>query len=196
MHALSSIPYLPEAASTPIGAEVYRGLTAFPKHLSPWLFYDQRGSELFEAITALPEYYLTRTERAIFAEYGDEILAAASGDGKLAIIELGAGTAAKTGLLLAAAVRRQERVSYYPIDISVSALDAGRTRIGEEMPQVVVRPIVADYTTELDEIPTPADAAWCCTSDRASATSNRRRPLPCCAACAPSWPPAICCCWA
>ena len=110
---------------------------------------------MFEAITALPEYYLTRTEHAIFAEYGDEILAAASGDGKLAIIELGAGTAAKTGLLLAAAVRRQERVSYYPIDISVSALEAGRTRIGEEMPQVVVRPIVADYTTELDEIPTP-----------------------------------------
>ena len=94
MHALSSIPRLPEAASTPVGAEVYRGLTAFPKRLSPWLFYDQRGSELFEAITALPEYYLTRTERAIFAEYGDEILATASGDGKVAVIELGAGTAA------------------------------------------------------------------------------------------------------
>ena len=155
MHALSSIPCLPEAASTPVGAEVYRGLTSLPKRLSPWLFYDQRGSELFEAITALPEYYLTRTERAIFAEYGDEILAAASGDGKLAIIELGAGTAAKTGLLLAAAVRRQGHVSYYPIDISISALEAGRTRIGEEMPEVVVRPIVADYTTDRSEIPTP-----------------------------------------
>jgi dimethylhistidine N-methyltransferase len=155
MHALSSIPCLPEAASTPVGAEVYRGLTSLPKRLSPWLFYDQRGSELFEAITALPEYYLTRTERAIFAEYGDEILAAASGDGKLAIIELGAGTAAKTGLLLAAAVRRQGHVSYYPIDISISALEAGRSRIADEMPQVAVRPIVADYTTELDEIPTP-----------------------------------------
>ena len=155
MHALSSIPCLPEAASTPVGAEVYRGLTALPKRLSPWLFYDQRGSELFEAITALPEYYLTRTEHSIFAEYGDEILATASGDRTLAIIELGAGTAAKTGLLLAAAARRQGRVSYYPIDISVSALEAGRSRIGEEMPEVVVRPIVADYTTDLDEIPHP-----------------------------------------
>lgn len=156
MHALSSIPCLPEAASTPMGAEVYRGLTALPKRLSPWLFYDQRGSELFEAITELPEYYLTRTEREIFAQYADEILEAAAGDDKLAMIELGAGTAAKTGLLLAAAVRRQERVSYYPIDISVSALEEARNRIDEEMPQVAVRPIVADYTTELNEIPAAA----------------------------------------
>jgi dimethylhistidine N-methyltransferase len=155
MHALSSFPCLPEAVSTPVGAEVYRGLTALPKKLSPWLFYDRRGSELFEAITELPEYYLTRTEREIFAQYADEILAAA-GDDRLAMIELGAGTAAKTGVLLAAAVRRQERVGYYPIDISVSALEEARTRIGEDLPQVAVRPIVADYTTELNEIPAPA----------------------------------------
>jgi dimethylhistidine N-methyltransferase len=158
MHALSSFPCLPEAASTPVGAEVYRGLTALPKKLSPWLFYDQHGSELFEAITELPEYYLTRTEREIFAQYADEILATAAGTGddRLAMIELGAGTAAKTGLLLAAAVRRQERVSYYPIDISVSALREASSRIGEKLPQVAVRPIVADYTTELNEIPAPA----------------------------------------
>lgn len=154
MHAFSSIPNLPEAVSTPVGAEVFRGLTALPKRLSPWLFYDQRGSELFEAITALPEYYLTRTERDIFSRYADEILEEA-GDRKLALIELGAGTAAKTDVLLAAAVRRQERVSYYPIDISVSALEEARRRIGEEMPEVAVRPIVADYTTDLSEIPAP-----------------------------------------
>ena len=153
MHAFSTIPYLPEAASTPIGAEVYRGLTSLPKKLSPWLFYDTRGSELFEAITELPEYYLTRTEREIFAQYSDEILEAA-GDKRLAIIELGAGTAAKTGVLLAAAVRKQERVSYYPIDISVSALQEAQRRIGDEQPQVAVRPIVADYTTDLSELPT------------------------------------------
>jgi dimethylhistidine N-methyltransferase len=153
MHAFSTVPCLPEAASTPIGAEVYRGLTALPKKLSPWLFYDTRGSELFEAITELPEYYLTRTEREIFAQYSDEILEAA-GDKRLAIIELGAGTAAKTGVLLAAAVRKQERVSYYPIDISVSALQEAQRRIGDEQPQVAVRPIVADYTTDLSELPT------------------------------------------
>ena len=152
MHVLSSIPCLPEAASTPVGAEVLRGLTALPKKLSPWLFYDQRGSELFERITELPEYYLTRTEHGIFAEHADEVLAAADTK-KLSIIELGAGTAAKTGLLLAAAVRRQGRVDYYPIDISTSALEEARRRIGEEQPEVSCLPIVWDYTAGMSEIP-------------------------------------------
>ena len=152
MHAFSSLPCLPEAASTPIGAEVYRGLTAFPKRLSPWLFYDQRGSELFEAITELPEYYLTRTEREIFAQHGDEILAAADAK-KLSMIELGAGTATKTGLLLEAAVREQGSVDYYPIDISESALDEARRRIGEEQPQVSCMPMSADYTCDLSDVP-------------------------------------------
>ncbi|MFZ0631412.1 MAG: L-histidine N(alpha)-methyltransferase [Acidobacteriaceae bacterium] len=156
MHALSSLPCLPEAASTPVGAEVYRGLTAMPKHLSPWLFYDQRGSELFEAITELPEYYLTRTEHAIFAERADEILEAA-GAKKLTILELGAGTAAKTGVLLAAAARRHEQLTYVPIDISETALEEARRRISEALPQVAVLPTVADYTSDL-----PAVAAGGC----------------------------------
>jgi L-histidine Nalpha-methyltransferase len=161
MHVLSSIPCLPEAASTPLGAEVYRGLTAYPKRLSPWLFYDRRGSELFEAITELPEYYLTRTERAIFAEHGDAIMEAAASarrtaEERLTILELGAGTAAKTGVLLAAAVRRQGRVAYFPIDISASALESARERIGADLPEVSVRPILGDYTQEMAELPMPA----------------------------------------
>ena len=152
MHALSALPCLPEAASTPLGAEVYRGLTSMPKRLSPWLFYDQRGSELFEAITELPEYYLTRTERAIFADRADEIVEAA-GTTPLTILELGAGTAAKTGVLLAAAVRRQEHVTYVPIDISESALEEAQRRIGAELPQVTVHPTIADYTSDLPAIP-------------------------------------------
>lgn len=153
MHALSFLASLPEAATTPVGAEVYRGLTAVPKRLSPWLFYDQRGSELFEAITALPEYYVTRTEREIFARCADEIVETAAGDGALTLLELGAGTAAKTGLLLSAAVRRQGPVAYYPIDISPSALAEADRRISEEIPDVVIRPIVADYTRNLAELP-------------------------------------------
>src|ERR1700752_56080 len=74
MHSLSSIPALPEAAQTPVGAEVYVGLTSRPKTLSPWLFYDAEGSGLFEDITELPEYYLTRTERGIFSKHADEII--------------------------------------------------------------------------------------------------------------------------
>lgn len=151
MHAFSSVPCLPEAVSTPLGAEVYRGLTAFPKKLSPWLFYDQRGSELFEAITELPEYYLTRTERAIFEQYADEILAAA-GTGRLSIVELGAGTATKTGLLLDAALRRQGGVDFYPIDISTSALEEARRRIAEQRPRVSCMPIVADYTSDMADV--------------------------------------------
>ncbi|HZZ38100.1 MAG TPA: L-histidine N(alpha)-methyltransferase [Acidobacteriaceae bacterium] len=151
MHALSSLPCLPEAASTPLGAEVYRGLTMMPKRLSPWLFYDQRGSELFEAITELPEYYLTRTEHGILTERADEILETA-GRRQLTILELGAGTAAKTSVLLGAAVRRQEQVTYVPIDISQSALEEAGRRIGEELPQVTVKPTVADYTSDLPAI--------------------------------------------
>ena len=155
MLALSSLPCLPEAVSTPVGAEVYRGLTSNPKNLSPWLFYDARGSELFEAITDLPEYYLTRTERDLFAQYGDEILAAAADHSGLAILELGAGTAAKTGLLLEAAVRRLGSVTYYPIDISATALDAAARRIAEQFPGVTVECQVADYTRSMAEIPAP-----------------------------------------
>src|SRR6187551_3487864 len=114
MQTPSSVLTLPEAASTPIGTEVYRGLTDTPKHLSPWLFYDERGSQLFEAITRLPEYYLTRTEHSIFARNADEILESA-GSLPLTVVELGAGTAEKTGLLLQAAIRRQGAVDYVPI---------------------------------------------------------------------------------
>ena len=98
MNALSTLPQLPEAAQTPLGYEVYRGLISSQKSLSPWLFYDAEGSRLFEQITELPEYYPTRTERGILAERADEILDEASQGQRLRMIELGAGTATKTGL--------------------------------------------------------------------------------------------------
>jgi dimethylhistidine N-methyltransferase len=152
MHSLSSICPLPEAALTPVGAEVYGGLTALPKTLSPWLFYDQRGSELFEAITELPEYYLTRTEHAIFAQYGDQILDEAANGKAIKMIELGAGTATKTGLLLQAAVRRQGSVDYFAIDVSESALAAAEQRIEAEIPGVRVISRVGDYTDGIEEV--------------------------------------------
>ncbi|MBT9332144.1 L-histidine N(alpha)-methyltransferase [Acidipila sp. 4G-K13] len=147
----SSLPRLPEAASTPIGSEVWRGLTSFPKSLSPWLFYDEEGSRLFEAITELPEYYPTRTERGIFARYADEMIAAC-GMQDLTLVELGAGTATKTGLLLEAAVRRQGSLVYHPIDVSESALGEATRRIEAEIPGVSVCPRVADYTQGLGSL--------------------------------------------
>lgn len=152
MTAVSPLPVIPAAATTAIGWEVGRGLSARPKRLSPWLFYDERGSALFEAITALPEYYLTRLEREIFAEHGDAILESAASSGAT-IIELGAGSAAKTDLLLAAAVRRHGAVAYYPMDIAFSALEQARERITRDLPQVTVRPIQSDYTRKLGELP-------------------------------------------
>jgi dimethylhistidine N-methyltransferase len=141
-----SLPKLPAIASSPIAVEVLNGLRERPKTLSPWLFYDEAGSRLFEEITELPEYYVTRTERQILAEHADEMVSAAAGGRDLSIIELGAGTATKTGLLLNAAVRLQGSVTYHPIDVSETALEEARTRLEAELPEVTVEPIVADYT--------------------------------------------------
>lgn len=151
MHLASPFPSLPPAAETALGAEVFRGLTARPRTLSPWLFYDAAGSQLFEQITELPEYYVTRTERAILEAHADEIVAAA-GDRPLTMIELGAGTATKTGLLLQALVRKQGAATYYPIDVSESALDEARLRIEAEIPGVEVVSRVGDYTDGLGKI--------------------------------------------
>jgi L-histidine Nalpha-methyltransferase len=141
-----SLPKLPAIASSPVAVEVLNGLAERPKTLSPWLFYDQKGSQLFEEITELPEYYVTRTERQILAENAEEIVTAAAGGRDLSMIELGAGTATKTGLLLNAAVGLQGSVIYYPIDVSETALEEARTRLEAELPEVTVEPIVADYT--------------------------------------------------
>jgi len=145
-----------------VAREALAGLCATPKTLSPWLFYDEAGSHLFEQITELPEYYLTRTERGIFAANAEEILreAAASHDphpaGKLTLIELGAGTATKTGILLAAAVRQQGSVVYQPVDVSETALAEASENILKNIPGVTVRCQVTDYTREglpLDRLP-------------------------------------------
>jgi L-histidine Nalpha-methyltransferase len=141
-----SLPKLPAIASSPVAVEVLNGFTERPKTLSPWLFYDQKGSQLFEEITELPEYYVTRTERQILAEHAEEIVTAAAGGRDLSMIELGAGTATKTGLLLNAAVGLQGSVTYRPIDVSETALEEARTRLEAELPEVTVEPIVADYT--------------------------------------------------
>jgi L-histidine N-alpha-methyltransferase len=145
-----------------VALEARTGLSAAPKTLSPWLFYDEAGSNLFEQITALPEYYLTRTERSIFTAHADEIIEHASRtcdnspSPTLTLIELGAGTATKTGILLAAAVRRQGSVVYQPVDVSPTALEEAGKNISASVPGVSVRAQIADYTREglpLDRLP-------------------------------------------
>ena len=138
---------------SPVAQAARTGLTATPRTLPPWLFYDERGSQLFEQITILPEYYLTRTERALFLAHADDILNAL--EGPLTIAELGAGTATKTGILLAAAVRRQERVLYQPIDVSPFALDEARDTLEATLPGVTVHTQIANYITEPIRIERP-----------------------------------------
>ncbi len=141
-----SLPKLPPVATSPIAAEVFTGLNDRPKGLSPWLFYDEAGSRLFEEITELPEYYVTRTERGILTRHAAEIVSAAAGGQELSIIELGAGTATKTDLLLQAAIAMQGSMTYYPIDVSETALAEASTRLEARFPRITVEPIVADYT--------------------------------------------------
>jgi L-histidine N-alpha-methyltransferase len=145
-----------------VAREARSGLLATPKTLSPWLFYDEMGSHLFEEITGLPEYYLTRTERGIFSDHAEEILREAAAShgphpaGKLTLIELGAGTATKTGILLREAVRQQGSVVYQPVDVSETALAEASENILNNIPGVAVRSQVTDYTRQglpLDRLP-------------------------------------------
>ena len=148
MASANSLAFYPQI-ETPAGAAVREGLSSRPKRLPPWLFYDEAGSRLFERITELPEYYLTRTERGILAAHAADMIAQAAGDARLRIAELGAGTAAKTFLLLAAAVVRQATVHYEPIDVSASALRHARRSIETEIAGVTVAPRTMDYTNGL-----------------------------------------------
>src|SRR5581483_11729871 len=129
---------------------VSEGLLSMPKWLPAWLFYDTAGSLLFNQITELPEYYLTRTERSIFSEFSHEMIGKAAEGHALRIVELGAGSADKTRLLLTAAVDRQDTVIYEPVDVSASALEEAQERIEREISGVVVMPRVEDYTKGLE----------------------------------------------
>jgi len=134
-----------ELISLPSFAEdVQRGLSSSPKTLPCKLFYDQAGSALFEQITRLPEYYLTRTELEILHDRAHEI--AAQVRPGVTVVELGSGTATKTTTLLQALSRRQLRVPYFPVDISPAALAEARERVESQCTRVSVRPVVADFS--------------------------------------------------
>ncbi|MBX7266651.1 L-histidine N(alpha)-methyltransferase [Micromonospora sp. Llam7] len=131
--------------------DVRVGLSAGQKWLPPKWFYDTRGSELFDEITRLPEYYPTRAERAVLAERAAEIaeLTAAK-----TLIELGSGSSEKTRLLLDAFVRAGGLGTFVPLDVSVSALRGSTTTLAADYPGLRVRGIVGDFTRHLDRLPT------------------------------------------
>lgn len=124
--------------------DVQRGLSASPKFIPPKYFYDQTGSQLFEEICELEEYYLTRTELGIMQRYADEM--AESIGRRKRVLELGSGASVKTRLLLDAL---ESPAGYVPFDISCSALDEAVARLGEEFPGLNVAPVQGDFMKEL-----------------------------------------------
>lgn len=124
--------------------EVEEGLSRTPKALPSKLFYDGPGSVLFEEITRLPEYYLTRAELEILQRRDSEIAQAIGSN--VTVVELGAGTATKTATLLRALAGKQIRTSYFPVDISPSALAEAKMQVNAQVPSARVRPIVADFS--------------------------------------------------
>jgi dimethylhistidine N-methyltransferase len=131
--------------------DVVAALSRKPKSISPKWFYDARGSELFERITDLPEYYPTRTETALLRRIAPELAARIPADSVL--IEYGSGASAKTRLVLDAA---PQLAAYAPIDISVSALEAAAAAIRRDYPNLIVEPLARDFTLAG---PPPAAAA-------------------------------------
>lgn len=140
--------FLDSAGATDELAEDARaGLSGTPKSLPPRWFYDARGSELFEQITELPEYYPTRTEAQILRTHAADIAAAAPVE---TVIELGSGSSTKTQLLLDAWQRAGTLHRIVTVDVSASALADAAVGLSARYPAVDVRPVRADFTRHLD----------------------------------------------
>ncbi|GAA3015642.1 L-histidine N(alpha)-methyltransferase [Kitasatospora albolonga] len=126
--------------------DVRHGLTASPKTLPPKWFYDARGSELFEDITRLPEYYPTRAEREILTDRSAEIALAT---GARTLVELGSGASEKTRLLLDALRELGTLRTYVPVDVSESALTAAAESLTVDYPELTTHAVVSDFTEQL-----------------------------------------------
>jgi L-histidine N-alpha-methyltransferase len=137
-------------------AEVAEGLSSPQKELPPKYFYDQRGSELFEEITRLEEYYPTRTERALLEAWMPSLIRRL---GSRSLIELGAGSAEKTRVILDAMRSAGTAELYVPIDVSATFLSQTAARLRREYPRLLVEPAIADISEELNlhrRMPHPA----------------------------------------
>ncbi len=140
----------PDAAAAALRADALAGLTATPRTLPPRWFYDARGSELFDEITRLPEYYPTRAERAVLEAHADEVAAACGAD---VLVELGSGTSEKTRLLLDALTRAGTLRRFVPFDVDPTVLQAAGAAITAEYPGIAVDAVVGDFTEHLGLLP-------------------------------------------
>lgn len=129
------------SARESLTSDVRRGLSRVQKALPPKYFYDRVGSELFEEITRLPEYYLTRVERRLLLRWMPDL---AQRYRPRSLLELGAGSGEKTRIILRAMRERRSACLYVPLDISAQFLEESAVRLREEFPDLTVAPVVAD----------------------------------------------------
>jgi len=143
---------IPEDPSSKIGSDSIEGLSKSPKTLPAKYFYDDRGSELFEQICGLPEYYLTRTETAILQSCALEI---AKTTGSCELVELGSGSAVKTRILLDAYGELGYPLRYLPIDISAGILESSAFDLLNDYPTLEVHGLVGTYELALQKLTLP-----------------------------------------
>ncbi len=147
---LIDVHLTPDYAARALRDDVRAGLTADPKWLPPKWFYDARGSELFEEITRLPEYYPTRAEREILQARAGEIAAITKAH---TLVELGSGSSEKTRLLLDGLSDHGTLTTFVPLDVSESALRDAADAINTDYPTLEVHGVVGDFTAHLDKLP-------------------------------------------
>ncbi len=139
----------PSDAETIAGSDVIQGLTQTPKTLPPKYFYNDRGSQLFEQICELPEYYPTRTEAVILRQYAGEI---AQLTGSCELVELGSGSSTKTRLLLDAYEALGYPLRYLPIDVSAGILESSAQQLLADYPSLKVHGLISTYESALQQL--------------------------------------------
>ena len=139
-----------DSAATALRRDVRDGLSGSPKTLPPKWFYDSVGSDLFDQITRLPEYYPTRTEAQILCDRAPEIVAATGAD---TLVELGSGTSEKTRTLLSAMRDAGQLRRFIPFDVDPGVLRAAGTAIGREYPGIDIDAVCGDFEEHLGKIP-------------------------------------------
>jgi L-histidine N-alpha-methyltransferase len=139
-----------DSAAQALRRDVREGLAQTPKSLPPKWFYDSVGSDLFDQITRLPEYYPTRTEAQILRERSAEIAAASGAD---TLVELGSGTSEKTRMLLDALRDRGSLRRFVPFDVDASVLNAAGSAIQQEYPGIEIEAVCGDFEEHLGKIP-------------------------------------------
>jgi L-histidine Nalpha-methyltransferase len=150
MPAPNRVGARPDRYLAALRADVLAGLSATPKTLPPKYFYDERGSALFDEITRLPEYYLTRAETSILRAHSAEVAALSDCE---SLVELGSGTSAKTALLLRAMLDAGTLREFVPLDVDPAVLTEATNALAARYPGLRVAPFVGDFERDLGAIP-------------------------------------------